>query len=135
MKTPSEIVQLMMQNDAFSQWLGVEVLLIEQGKCSLKCTVKSEMLNGFLIAHGGISYSLGDTTLAFAANSHGQHCVSVETSISHLGKVSLGDELTSVAKEIYRGKKTGVYEVDIFNQDQQLIAHFKGTVFVGEKEW
>ena len=135
MKTPSEIVRLMMQNDAFSQWLGVEVLYIEQGKCSLKCKVKSEMLNGFHIAHGGISYSLADSTLAFAANSHGQHCVSVETSISHLGKVSLGDELTSIAKEIYRGKKTGVYEVDIFNQNQRLIAHFKGTVFVGEKEW
>jgi acyl-CoA thioesterase len=93
------------------------------------------MLNGFHIAHGGISYSLADSSLAFAANSHGQHCVSVETSISHLGKVSLGDELTSIAKEIYRGKKTGVYEVDIFNQNQRLIAHFKGTVFVGEKEW
>jgi acyl-CoA thioesterase len=135
MKSPSEIVQLMMQNDAFSQWLGVQVLFVEEGKCSLKITVKSEMLNGFHIAHGGISYSLADSSLAFAANSHGQHCVSVETSISHLGKVSLGDELTSVAKEIYRGKKTGVYEVDIFNQNQRLIAHFKGTVFVGEKEW
>jgi len=135
MKSPSEIVQLMMQNDAFSQWLGVQVLFVEEGKCSLKITVKSEMLNGFHIAHGGISYSLADSSLSFAANSHGQHCVSVETSISHLGKVSLGDELTSVAKEIYRGKKTGVYEVDIFNQNQRLIAHFKGTVFVGEKEW
>ena len=125
MKTPAAIVDLMLENDTFSQWLGVEVLLIEKGKCSLKCEVKSEMLNGFHIAHGGISYSLADSTLAFAANSRGQHCVSVETSISHLGKVSLGDELTSIAKEIYRGKKTGVYEVDIFNQNHRLIAHFK----------
>ncbi len=135
MKTPTEIVQLMMDNDAFSHWLGIDVELIEIGKCSLKCKITSEMLNGFLIAHGGISYALADSSLAFAANSHGQHCVSVETSISHLGKVLLGDELTSIAKEIYRGKKTGVYEVDVFNQNQRLIAHFKGTVFVGDKEW
>lgn len=135
MKTPTEIVQLMMDNDAFSHWLGIDVELIEIGKCSLKCKITSEMLNGFLIAHGGISYALADSSLAFAANSHGQHCVSVETSISHLGRVLLGDELTSIAKEIYRGKKTGVYEVDVFNQNQRLIAHFKGTVFVGDKEW
>ena len=135
MKLPSEIVQLMMQKDAFSQWLGVEVLLIEQGKCSLKCKVKSEMLNGFQIAHGGISYSLADSTLAFAANSRGQKCVSVETSISHLAKVNLDDTLTSTAKEIYRGKKTGVYEVEIVNQTQRLVAHFKGTVFVSDELW
>ena len=135
MKTPVEIVSLMMQKDAFSQWIGVEVLSVELGKCSLRCKVKEEMLNGFHIAHGGISYSLADSSLAFASNSRGQHCVSVETSISHLGKVSLGDELTSSAKEIYRGKKTGVYEVEIFNQNQRLVAHFKGTVFVSEEIW
>jgi acyl-CoA thioesterase len=93
------------------------------------------MLNGFQIAHGGISYSLADSTLAFAANSHGQQCVSVETSISHLAKVNLGDTLTSTAKEIYRGKKTGVYEVKIVNQTQRLVAHFKGTVFVSDELW
>jgi len=135
MKTPVEIVSLMMQKDAFSQWIGVEVLSVELGKCSLRCKVKEEMLNGFHIAHGGISYSLADSSLAFASNSRGQHCVSVETSISHLGKVCLGDELTSSAKEIYRGKKTGVYEVEIFNQNQRLVAHFKGTVFVSEEIW
>jgi len=135
MKSPEEIVALMMHKDAFSQWIGAEVLSIELGKCSLRCMIKEEMLKGFHIAHGGISYSLADSTLAFASNSRGQHCVSVETSISHLGKVNLGDQLTSIAKEIYRGKKTGVYEVDIFNQNQRLVAHFKGTVFVGEENW
>jgi acyl-CoA thioesterase len=135
MKSPAEIVDLMMQKDAFSQWLGVEVLDVDLGFCSLSCLVKEEMLNGFQIAHGGISYSLADSTLAFAANSRGQQCVSVETSISHLTKVNLGDTLTSTAKEIYRGKKTGVYEVKIVNQTQRLVAHFKGTVFVSDELW
>lgn len=98
MKSPAEIVQLMLEKDSFSNWLGIEVLLIEENVCRLCCTIKSDMLNGFEIAHGGISYSLADSCLAFAANSCGYQCVSIETSIRHLKKYS--SEITSSQKHI-----------------------------------
>ncbi|MFM2228717.1 MAG: hypothetical protein RL664_2060 [Bacteroidota bacterium] len=79
-----KIVDLMFTNDAFSQWLGIERLAIAPGICDLRMTVRGEMLNGFAIAHGGITYSLADTALAFASNAHGLKCYSVETSISHV---------------------------------------------------
>lgn len=135
MKKPVEIINTMMDKDAFSNWLGIEIASIEKGSCILTCRIKKEMLNGFSIAHGGIAYSIADTTLAFAANSHGYQSFSIETSISHLRKVQDLDRLKAVSKEIHRGKKTGVYHVEVTNQDQELVAIFKGTVYISKIPW
>lgn len=135
MKSPQEIVETMMRSDAFSQWLGIELISIEKGFCSLSCVVKQDMLNGFHIAHGGISYSIADSCLAFASNSYGLHCVSIETSISHIKKVNLDDQLIATSREISRNKKTGIYEISVHNQKNDLVAIFKGTVYISENHW
>ena len=130
-----KVVDKMMSGDAFSQWLGIEVLEISVGFCKLKMTVRDEMTNGFKIAHGGIAYSLADSCLAFAANSDGVQSVSVDTSISHTKKVVSGDTLTATTKEIKKSKKTGSYHITITNQNNIEIAHFKGTVFRTSRKW
>ena len=135
MKSPEEIITLMMNKDAFSNWMNIRVNSISKGSCSLVCKVKEDMLNGFSIAHGGITYSLADSTLAFAANSYGFHSFSIETSISHLVKVKKNDTLTSVSKEIHRGKKTGLYHIEIYNQNNELVALMKGTVYISKIVW
>ena len=129
------IVKRMYDNDAFSKWMGIEITSIEPGNCSLTMVVRKEMLNGFSIAHGGITYSLADSALAFASNSHGVKSVSIETSISHLARVSANDVLTARATEIRKGKKNAWYEVHIRNQDDLLVAHFKGVVYRTGEEW
>nr|MCS5614407.1 hotdog fold thioesterase [Candidatus Neomarinimicrobiota bacterium] len=100
MNQSEKIVDTMYQNDAFSQWLGIEVVEIKDGYCKLNMSVRKEMLNGFQIAHGGIAYSLADSALAFASNSHGRKSLSVETSISHTVSVKEGDVLTGTTKEL-----------------------------------
>ena len=130
-----KVVDKMMGGDAFSQWLGIEVLEISEGYCKLKMTIREEMTNGFKIAHGGIAYSLADSCLAFAANSDGVQSVSVDTSISHTKKVVSGDTLTATAKEIKKSEKTGCYHITITNQNNIEIAHFKGTVFRTSIKW
>lgn len=135
MKTPQEIVELMLNSDAFSQWMRLEIQSLGLGHCTLSCTVTPEMLNGFHILHGGISYSLADSALAFASNSYGNQCVSIETSISHTKPARLGDVLYATCKELHRGKSIGIYEVSVRNQAQTLIALFKGTVHISEKKW
>ena len=65
MSNPQKIVKKMFDQDAFSQWLGIEIIEIKDGYCKLKMTVRKEMLNGFQIAHGGIAYSLADSAFAF----------------------------------------------------------------------
>jgi len=135
MKTPSEIIDLLIAKDAFSNWLGIKIESISLGACKLSCTLKAEMLNGLEIAHGGISYSLADSALAFASNSYGNKCVSIETSISHTRPAKIGDSLTATCKEINRGKTIAIYEVSITNQHQKLVAFFKGTVNIGSEAW
>lgn len=125
----------MMEHDAFSQWLGIERLEESSGRSVLRMTVRKEMLNGFHIAHGGICYSLADSALAFASNSHGRKAVSIETSISHTESVHEGDVLTASAVEEHAGKKIAFYHVRVTNQHNRLVALFKGTVYRTEKDW
>ena len=129
------IVNKMFDNDAFSKWLVIEILSIEVGVCQLKMIVRKEMLNGFSIAHGGITYSLADSALAFASNSQGKKCVSVETSISHTVACKEGDELIAIAKELSLSNKIGVYDIIIKNQNEVTVALFKGTVYRTSKSW
>jgi len=135
MKSPEEIVQLMMENDAFSQWMKIDVVHISKGTCELRININSSMLNGFGILHGGISYSLSDSALAFASNSYGYKCVSIETSISHLKPVGPDDSLHAIASELHRGRSIGVYEVSVSNQFNEKVALFKGTVHISKEIW
>ena len=126
---------LMLDNDAFSQWLGIEILDLDAGFALLQMTVRPEMTQGFGIAHGGITYSLADSALAFASNAHGIKALSVETSISHLLAVQSGDILTAKATEESLSNKFGLYHVKITNQHDKTVALFKGTVYRTSKEW
>jgi len=134
--TPKDIVQLgMYDKDAFSQWLGIELLKIEQGYAKIKMKVRAEMTNGFDIAHGGITFSLADSAFAFASNSWGEQAVSIETSISHTRPVHVGDELTAETSMENKSKRLAIYNVKITNQDSKIVALFKGTVFHTGKHW
>ena len=129
------VVARMYDNDPFSIWLGIERVVVEAGKCVLRMTVRSEMLNGFAIAHGGITFSLADSCLAFASNSHGVQSVSVETSISHTRPVKDGDVLTATSEEKSLTRGTGMYYITVTNQRNEAVAHFKGTVYRTGKAW
>jgi acyl-CoA thioesterase len=125
----------MISGDAFSGWLGIKILKITEGCCKLEMTVRDEMTNGFNIAHGGVSYSLADSALAFAANSDGIQSLSIETSISYIKKVMSGDTLIAKTQEISKNDKNAVYSISITNQDNIEIAHFQGKVYRTKKEW
>ncbi len=134
-KTVAErVVDKMMSGDWFSQWLGITVEEIAEGKCTLKMKVRKEMLNGFAIAHGGITYSLADSALAFASNSHGRKAVSIETSISHTISLKEGDEITANAVEVSLKEKIAIYNITI-KKENDVVALFKGTVYRTSKDW
>ncbi len=131
----SLIVDKMFNNDPMSQWLGINRVQDGPGLSVLRMTVREEMLNGFSIAHGGITYSLADSALAFASNSHGIQSVSVETSISHVAPVKIGDILETEVTEVNLTRSTGLYYVTVKNQEGKAVAHFRGTVYRTGKEW
>jgi acyl-CoA thioesterase len=134
-KKATAIVDKMMAKDAFSQWLGIEHLEKNVGYSRIKMLVRPEMVNGFGIAHGGISYSLADSAFAFASNSQGRKAVSIETSISHLAAIQVGDTLIAIAKQENLTHRVGVYTVEVNNQDGKKVALFKGTVYRSSSEW
>ena len=125
----------MFEGDAFSKWLGIEIVAVKEGFCELNLAVREEMTNGFKIAHGGITYSLADSALAFASNSHGRKSVSVETSISHTKQCLVGDVITAKAIEKSISNKIAIYEITITNQKDETVALFKGTVYRTSKDW
>lgn len=134
---PLEIVDKMMANDFFSQWLGIKILEIKPGFSRLSLIVRKEMLNGFGIAHGGITYCISDSALAFASNSKGQKSVSIETSIAHVISVNEGDELIAEAQCETETEKLGHYAVKVFlkNNPDKCVALFKGIVYKTSRTW
>ncbi len=136
MLSPEQIVkERMLENDHYSQWLGVELLKIKGGYSKIKMVVRKEMLNGFQIAHGGISFGFADSAFAFASNSRGKLAYSISTDINHLQKVFEGDVLFAEAIEEHYNGKIGKYKVDVRNQNDILVATFNGLVYVSKKDW
>jgi len=131
---PAEIVDTMMAKDYFSQWLGITILNIRKGYCKLSSVIRKEMLNGFGIAHGGITYSIADSALAFASNSGGKKSVSIETSISHIVSLKEGDEITAEAVCETETEKLGHYKITV-SRGSETVALFKGIVYKTSKNW
>lgn len=125
----NEVVNLMTGNDAFSKWMGVEILEVKEGYSKLQLKIRQEMMNSFGIVHGGIPFSLADTTFALACNNRNNLSVALDCAITFSKAINLGDTLIAEAKEIHNGRSTGVYLVTLTNQDQQQVALFKGTCF------
>ena len=124
----------MLSQDAFSSWLGIEILEVEKGKCKVAMTIRKEMLNSMNKAHGGISYSLAETAFGFAANTHGKFAVSIETSINHIEALNEGDYLTAESVIEKVNNKLGFNIVEVKRGDE-LVALFKGVVYRTSKDW
>lgn len=128
------VVRGMFEKDAFSQWLGVEVLEIAPRRSVIRMRVRPEMVNGFGVSHGGIVYSLADSALAFACNTHGRVTVAIENSISYPQPVAVGDVLTATAEEESASNRLGFYRVVVRNQRESVVSTFRGTVYRTERE-
>jgi len=130
----TKIPYKMLSQDPYSQWLGIEILECEIGRCIVAMTVRKEMLNSMNKAHGGITYSLADTAFGFAANTHGKFAVSIETSINHIEAVNEGDYLVAESVIEKVNNKLGFNIIEVKRGDE-MVALFKGVVYRTQKEW
>jgi acyl-CoA thioesterase len=124
-----KVVEQMMRNDRFSQWLGIELLEVREGYSRIRMTLREEMVNGFGVVHGGIAFSLSDSAFAFACNSRNNLSMALDTSINFTKSLQPGDVLTAEAKEVHNGRSTGLYLITVTNQNDEAVAMFKGTCF------
>ena len=128
------VVEKMIKDDLFSNWLGITVLDVAPGSSRIEMTVRPEMINGFGIVHGGVAFSLADSAFAFACNNRNVLSVALDTSINFIKPVMVGDVLTAEAKEFHNGRSTGLYQVTITNQHAHIVAVFKGTCYRTNKK-
>jgi acyl-CoA thioesterase len=133
MITANEVVEHMIENDMFSKWLGISVVDINDGYSKIQMTVRPEMINGLGTVHGGIAFSFADSAFAFACNNRNILSVALDTSINFIKTIFVGDVLIAEAKEIHNGRSTGLYHITIKNQNEHVVAMFKGTCFRTEK--
>jgi acyl-CoA thioesterase len=123
------VVAGMMAKDAFSQWLGITIVDVRPRTATVRATVRAEMVNGFGVAHGGIAFSLADSALAFASNTHGKITVSIENAITYPAPVHVGDVLTATAEIEGESNRLGYYRVTVRNQKDDTVGLFRGTVY------
>ena len=123
------VVAGMMDRDAFSQWLGIEVTAVAPNAATVRMTVRPEMVNGFGVCHGGVAFSLADSALAFASNTHGRVTVSVENSIRYPAPIVVGDVLTARALQESAGRRLAFFSVSVEKSGGDLVGLFRGTVY------
>jgi acyl-CoA thioesterase len=124
-----QVVGAMVASDAFSRWLGIELIEVAPRRSTCRLTVREEMVNGFGVTHGGIAFSLADSAFAFACNTHGMVTVSIENSITYPAPIAVGDVLTAVAQEDAASGRLSYYSAAVRNQRNEIVALFRGTAF------
>ncbi len=130
--TAERVVSAMMARDAFSQWLGIDVLEVRPRGVTIRMVVRDDMLNGFGVCHGGVLFSFADSALAFACNTHGRVTVSIENTITYPTAIRAGDHLVADAIEESASRKLAFYRVEI-RREGAIVSIFRGTVYDTEK--
>ncbi|HVB48327.1 MAG TPA: hydroxyphenylacetyl-CoA thioesterase PaaI [Burkholderiales bacterium] len=116
----------MWREDRASQWLGMKIEEVRPGYARLSMRVTPYMVNGHDLCHGGMIFTLADSTFAYACNSHNHRTVAAGCSIEFLAPAHLGDLLTAEGVEQARAGRSGVYDMKVTNQQCELIALFRG---------
>jgi len=122
----------MWANDRASQALGMQVLAVGPGRATLQMTVRSDMLNGHDICHGGLVTTLADSAFAFACNAYNEATVAAGFDVNFVAAARLGDVLTASAHELSRSGRTGVYDIAVTNQRGEPVAAFRGRSYTAK---
>lgn len=119
----------MFARDRASQALGMQLLEIGVGHARMSMTVRDDMCNGHLVCHGGLVFTLADSTFAFACNSYNQNALALGCTIDFMATSRAGDVLTAAAEVRQQGARTGVYDILVTRQDGTAIALFRGKSY------
>jgi acyl-CoA thioesterase len=129
------VVKEMVEKDAFSRWLGLEVIEVSPNRSAVRMTVRDDMLNGFGVCHGGVTFALADSALAFASNTHGQVTMSIENSITYPKAVASGDVLTATAEPEAMNNRLRFFRVTVERGGGDTVALFRGTVYKTNRDF
>jgi acyl-CoA thioesterase len=118
--------QALFASDHASRNLGIGIAEVRPGFARLRMTVRADMVNGHGMCHGGIVFALADSAFAVACNTYNAVTVAAAASIDFLAAAHVDDELTAEARELWRSKRSGIYEITVLNQRGDPVALFRG---------
>lgn len=118
--------QALLANDQASRNLGIRIEEVRPGFARLRMPVRADMLNGHGTCHGGIVFALADSAFAVACNTHNAVTVAAAAAIDFLAPAKVNDELMAEARELWRSKRSGIYEISVANQRGETIGLFRG---------
>lgn len=115
--------------DPYCETLGVDLVALAPGRAVTELQITDDLVNFHGTPHGGAVYSLADAAFAAASNSHGETALALETNISYLETVDVGETLTAIAEEIHLTDSTAEYEVVVRADDEDRVSTFRGRVY------
>ena len=121
--------EAMYARDRAAQALGIKIVRVQPGASLLTMTVRSDMVNGHHICHGGMIFSLADTAFAYACNSYNKNTVASACHIDFLAPAKEGETLEAEAVEQSASGRTGVYDITVRNNHGKTIALFRGKSY------
>jgi acyl-CoA thioesterase len=128
--TPEEIARrcadLMWPDDHAARGLGMAIVAVGPGTATLTMTVRPDMVNSHGTCHGGFIFAIADSTFAYACNSWNHRAVAAGVDINFLAPAQLGDVLTARGQTRHQGGRSGLYDIEVTNQADRLIAVFRG---------
>ena len=116
----------MWAEDQASQGLGMTIERVAPGEAVLSMAVTERMVNGHKICHGGFIFTLADSAFAFACNSYDQRTVAQHCAVTFLAPARLGEVLRAHAVEVFRGGRSGIYDITVTDGTGAVIAEFRG---------
>ena len=114
------------QDRASREFMQMQLLSCAPGRAVMRMTVRESMLNGHKICHGGLIFTLADSTFAFACNSYNSVAVAAGCSIEFLKPAYLDDVLTCEGVEQTLSGRHGIYDMRVSNQRGEVLALFRG---------
>ena len=126
LRRAQETVRSLYLADRASQALGIDILDVAPGCVRIEMTVRSDMVNGYGMCHGGIVFAFADSAFAFACNSYGEPMVAAGAGIEFLAPTPLGERVTATAREISRSARHGIYDVAVSDSAGKVLAQFRG---------
>lgn len=121
----------MYARDATAEAFGIELVSASEDGAVTRMQVRADMCNGLDVIHGGMTFLLADSAMAFASNADNQAAFATSAEIDWLAPARAGQWLTAVAERRAGGGRSAVWDVTVSasddpDHDGAQVALFRG---------
>ena len=122
------------KDEPIASFLKMRLLELTPGyaKVAMKLVPEFQNFNGFVF--GGIIMALADQAFAYGSNSVAFSSVATQFNIHFIAGAGADDELTAECRVLRSGRRAGISEMTVINQEGKLIARATGTTIPVSKD-